>query len=273
LKEDAELEPFVRLIEALEPWLEQVVLIGGWAHRLYRLDPRAQTLTYPALTTLDSDIAVPLKIEAKETSIRDRLLAAGFREEFVGEDRPPATHYHLVGQGGFYAEFVSPLVGSEYGRKGERKVSREVGGISSQQLRYIEILLLAPWHISLNKTNGYPFKSTKHVRVANPVSFLSQKILIQDVRDRKDRAKDILYIHDTIEIFAGHLAELRELFAKELRPKLQAKEAREVSNAADALFGHVDDTVRDAVQMVVGRKLSPEALTETCRAGLKAILL
>jgi hypothetical protein len=49
------------------------------------------------------------------------------------------------------------------------------------------------------------------VRVANPVSFLSQKILIQDVRDRKDRAKDILYIHDTIEIFAGHLAELREL--------------------------------------------------------------
>jgi hypothetical protein len=42
LKEDAELEPFVRLIEALEPWLEQVVFIGGWAHRLYRLDPRAQ---------------------------------------------------------------------------------------------------------------------------------------------------------------------------------------------------------------------------------------
>ena len=73
MKEDAELKPFVRLIEALEPWLEQVVLIGGWAHRLYRLHPRAQTLTYPPLTTLDSDIAVPLQIEAKETSIRDRL--------------------------------------------------------------------------------------------------------------------------------------------------------------------------------------------------------
>jgi len=33
-----------------------------------------------------------------------------------------------------------------------------------------------------------------------------------------------------------------------------------------------DDTVREAVQMVVGRNLSPEALTETGRAGLKAIL-
>jgi len=271
LKADAELEPFVRLIEALEPWLEEVVLIGGWAHRLYRLDPRAQGLSYPPLTTLDSDVAVPTKIEAKETSIRDRLLAAGFQEEFIGEDRPPATHYHLVGQGGFYAEFLSPLVGSEYGRKGERKATREVGGISSQKLRYIEILLLAPWRIRLSKSNGYPFASAKQVQVANPVSFLTQKILIQDARDRKDRAKDILYIHDTIETFAGHLGELRELFGKEIRPKLHAKWAREVSKAADALFGNVDDTIREAVQMVVGRKLSAEALTETCRAGWKTI--
>jgi hypothetical protein len=78
LKADAELEPFVRLIEALEPWLDQVVIIGGWAQRLYRLDPRAEGLTYPPITTLDGDIAVPSKIEAKETSIRDRLLTAGF---------------------------------------------------------------------------------------------------------------------------------------------------------------------------------------------------
>ncbi len=271
MKAEAELEPFVRLIEALEPWLEELVLIGGWAHRLYRLAPRAQGLGYPPLTTLDSDIAVPSKIEAKETSIRDCLLAAGFQEEFIGEDRPPATHYHLVGQSGFYAEFLSPLVGSEYGRKGERRATREVGGISSQQLRHIEILLLAPWRIRLSKTNGYPFASAKQVQVANPVSFITQKILIQDARDRKERVKDILYIHDTIEIFAGNLAELRGLFAKELRPKLFGKRAREVSSAADALFGSVDDTIREAAQMAVGRKLSPETLTETCRAGLKAI--
>jgi hypothetical protein len=273
LKAGSELEPFVRLIEALEPWLEQVVIIGGWAHRLYRLDPHAQGLAYPPLTTLDSDVAVPSKIEAKETSIRDRLLASGFREEFIGEDRPPATHYHLVGQGGFYAEFLSPLIGSERGRKGERKATREVGGISTQQLRYIEILLLAPWRIRLSKTNGYPFTSAKQVQVANPVSFLTQKILIQDARDRKDRAKDILYIHDTIETFAGNLAELRELFAREIRPKLHEKRAREMSNAADALFGAVDDSIREAVQTVVGRRLSPEALTETCRAGLKAMFV
>jgi hypothetical protein len=32
---------FARLIEALHPWLNQIVVIGGWAHRLYRLHPLA----------------------------------------------------------------------------------------------------------------------------------------------------------------------------------------------------------------------------------------
>jgi hypothetical protein len=114
VKADAELEPFARLVQALEPWLEQVVIIGGWAHRLYRLDARAQPLTYPPLTTLDSDVAVPAKIDAKEANIRERLLAAGFEEEFVGEDRPLATHYHLGAQGGFYAV-----------RSGEARADRE----------------------------------------------------------------------------------------------------------------------------------------------------
>jgi len=271
LKADAELGPFTRLIEALEPWLEEVVIIGGWAHRLYRLDARAQKLGYPPLTTLDSDVAVPGKIDAKEENLRHRLLAAGFQEEFMGEDRPPATHYHLGGPGGFYAEFLTPLVGSEHDRKGERKATREVGGVSSQLLRYIDILLLAPWNAHLDKASGYSFESAKHVRIANPVSFLTQKLLIQKERDRRDRAKDTLYIHDTIEVFAGSLAELRELFAKEIRPKLGVKKTDEVRKAAETLFGGMNDLIREAVRMAVGRKLKAQSVMETCRAGLKAI--
>jgi hypothetical protein len=209
----------------------------------------------------------------EETNIRERLLAAGFREEFVGDDRPPATHYHLGAKGGFYAEFLTPIVGSEHGRKGERKATREVGGISSQQLRYIDIVLLSPWSIRLDNAGGYPFASAKHVQIANPVTFLTQKILILDVRDRKDRAKDALYIHDTIETFSANLAELREVFANEIRPKLHANQLREVRNAADALFGDVKDTVREAVIMATRRGLTGDAFIETCRAGLKAIFV
>jgi hypothetical protein len=112
-KRDAEIEPFSKFIEALEPWLNQIVLVGGWAHRLYRLDPRARKLVYLPLTTLDGDVAVPTKLNVKESTVRERLLGAGFVEEFVGEARPPATHYHYGEGGGFYVDFLTALEGSE----------------------------------------------------------------------------------------------------------------------------------------------------------------
>ena len=176
------------------------MLVGGWAHRLYRLDPRARKLAYPALTTLDGDVAVPPKLK-KEPAVRRRLLEAGFKAEFAGEDHPPATHYHYEKGGGFYIEFLAPLVGGEYDRHGRRKATREVAGVSSQLLRYIEILLVSAWKVELGEESGYPLSPKKIVQMANPGSFLAQKILIHDQRDHKGRAKDLLYIHDTIDIF------------------------------------------------------------------------
>jgi hypothetical protein len=38
-----DLEHFSRLIDTLAPWLEEVVVVGGWAHRLY---PLANELDY-----------------------------------------------------------------------------------------------------------------------------------------------------------------------------------------------------------------------------------
>jgi hypothetical protein len=131
--------------------------------------------------------------------------------------------------------------------------------------------VLAPWTVRLDKASGYPFESAKHVQIANPVSFLTQKVLIQKERDRKDRAKDTLYMHDTIEMFSGNLPELRELFAHHIRPKLHAKKADEVRNAANALFGGLNDTIRESVRMAIGRDLASESLMERCRAGLRAI--
>ncbi len=92
-------------------------------------------------------------------------------------------------------------------------------------------------------------------------------------RDRKDRAKDMLYIHDTIETFSGNLGELRELFAKEIRSLLHPRRVRELVGAADALFGPVDDTIRESALMATGRKVNGEAIIETCRAELKEIFM
>jgi hypothetical protein len=54
-----DIEHFARLIDTLHPWLDQVVITGGWAHRLYRLHSLAQPLDYEPLGTIDTDVAVP----------------------------------------------------------------------------------------------------------------------------------------------------------------------------------------------------------------------
>jgi hypothetical protein len=266
-----ELEAFSKFVDALAPWLGEVVLIGGWAHRLYRIHPLARKLDYLPLTTLDGDVAVPPRLKAQEATVRQRLLDAGFEEEFVGEDQPPSTHYHYGKGGGFYAEFLTPLVGSEYDRRGRRKATKEVGGISSQLLRYIEILMLSPWKVELDKENGYPFSARRNIRIANPASFLVQKILIHWKRNYKDRAKDLLYIHDTIEVFSESLEELQTIYQNDVAPRLHPRRRAEIEGAAGKLFGKVDDVIREAAPMAAGRKVSPERLAETSRAGLKEI--
>ena len=74
--------------------------------------------------TLDADIAVPEHLPVRRQDIRQRLISSGFSEEFLSTDRPPATHYYLGGApSGFYVEFLTPLVGSEYDRNNRRKAT------------------------------------------------------------------------------------------------------------------------------------------------------
>jgi hypothetical protein len=255
--------PFRRLVAALEPWLDQVVIVGGWAHQLYRLHPHAQELDYPPLTTLDTDVAVPAKLPVGEQDIRARLLAHGFMEEFLGDDHPPATHYRLGGEAsGFYAEFLTPLVGSAYDRKHKRKATMEIAGIASQQLRHIELLLHQPWSIDLESD-----RFAARIQIANPVSFLAQKILIHPRRDREDRAKDILYLHDTLEVFGARLPELQELWRDIVAPQLQPRSAGSVSKASQVLFGELSDDIRRAAEISDERALSPGDIREACRYG------
>lgn len=146
-----------------------------------------------------------------------------------------------------------------------------MGGVSSQLLRYIEILLLSPWKVDLCEANGYELASKRTVQIANPPAFLAQKILIHQQRDYKDRAKDLLYMHDTIEVFSENLDELQKLFRNDVAPKLHARRVGELEEAAERLFGKIDDTIREAALMAAGRELSLERLAETAQAGLKEV--
>ena len=106
---------------------------------------------------------------------------------------------------------------------------------------------------------------------SNPTSLLAQKIVIHDQRDHRDKAKDLLYMHDTVEVFSEILEELRHIFRKDIAPHLHPRRVAELEQAGDKLFGKVDDAIREGSLMATGRTLSPERLAETAQAGLKEI--
>lgn len=265
-------EEFARLVEAIEPYLADVVVIGGWAHQLYHLHPDAQPVSYVAVTTLDTDVAVPTSLRVEGRHLRERLMAAGFTEERLGQDNPPATHYRLQDSAtGFYAEFLSPLYGPEHERNGRAKATRRVAGVVSQQLRHLEILLLEPWTVTIGPEDGFPVVCERLVRIANPASFLAHKILIQSKRTQRKFAKDILYLHDTLEIFGARIQQIREEWIEKIRPVMHARQCRKVQNAAAELFGEVSDAIREAARMGGARNLSPAGVRERCHFGLHRI--
>lgn len=209
----------------------------------------------------------PAHLPVRAQDIRERLLANGSTEEFLGDNRPPATHYRLGNDpGGFCAEFLTQLAGSEYDRKNKRKATVEIAGVTSQQLRYLELLLQHPWHVAIGASDF-----TGSVQVANPVRFLAQKVPIHDRRDRNDHAKDILYMHDTLELFGSRIVELREQWQQRVAPHLHPRSATKVRQAFRRLFADVSDDIRRAARIPADRKLSPEDIINACRFGFEEV--
>ena len=77
------------------------------------------------------------------------------------------------------------------------------------------------------------------------MSFLAQKVLVHTRRNRSERAKDILYIHDTLETFGARIADLRAEWINKIRSKLHARSVRPVEHAADTLFGEMSGPFRE----------------------------
>ena len=262
---------FARLIEALRPWLGHLVIAGGWAHRLHRLHPLAGRLAYLPVRTRDVDLALSLQVPLPG-DIREALEQAGFTRSFRGDDSPPVTHYRLGDDEGFYAEFLVPLKGSELKRNGQPDVTASKAGINVQKLRHLDLLLVAPWSVGIGAGTEVPFDESIELLVPNPVSFIVQKLLIHDKRNGRKKAQDVLYIHDTLELFGGALDDLRALWIDHVRPTMPEKTAKRAEKAARALFTEVTDTIREAARIPPDRRLAPDVVRAACEYGLAEIL-
>lgn len=263
---------FGRLIEALRPCLPHVVVVGGWAHRLYRQHPLAQPVPHEPLLTLDADIVLPERTPDTTSNIRDLLLAHGFEEELSGEHTPPVADYRLRDDdAGFYVEFLMPLTGSTVTRKGKRDATGTVMGVTAEKLRHVDLLLASPGSITMGGST-LPSQEPARVFIPNAVAYIVQKLLIHGQRKPEDRAKDVLYIHDTVELFAGSLEALEATWLNQIRPYLSKKGLKELRASVDGVFSGVSDTIREAAVIAAGRGLTVGALRETSAVGLARIL-
>lgn len=264
-------EAFAKLIEALAPWSHQLVFVGGWAHRLYRYHPRAEVPGYQPLATLDVDVAFA-QSEQLDGNLQACLREAGFEQQLTGEHRPPVSRYVLGDDapGGFYAEFLTPLIGREFTRDGEPLATTEKAGITAQRLRYLELLLQSPWTVTLDAAWGVA--SPLELRIPNPVSFIVQKLLIHDDRAHGKDAQDLLYIHDTLELFAPELDELASIWREQVRHAMHEKWVRKLGQTIEAVFGKSNDKIRDAAAIPQDRDLDPERMRAMCHAALGEML-
>jgi hypothetical protein len=266
-----DLAPMARLVNALRPWLGKLVVVGGWAHRLHRYSDLANPPGYQPILTLDADLAFSLG-ESLEGNIAQALRAAEFREVLSGEHRPPVSHYTLGREGGgFYAEFLAPLVGSATRRNGEPNATMSKAGITAQKLRYMDVLLVHPTIVELGGPAPFPLDPPAEVKLANPVSFVVQKLLIQHERRPEKRPNDVLYIHDTLDLFAEHMDGLEEIWRERVRPSLAPRTARRVEQLARDQFNSVTDDIRAAARIPQDRTLTPDDVRSLCAYGLDAI--
>ncbi|HVY07497.1 MAG TPA: GSU2403 family nucleotidyltransferase fold protein [Burkholderiales bacterium] len=265
-------DAFARLIVAIEPWRAHLVFVGGWAQQLYRFHPLAEVPNYQSLSTKDTDLAFSNQAPL-EGNIRSALIRAGFSEELSGELKPPVARYTLgEDNAGFYAEFLTPLLGSTTKRNGSPDATVEKAGITAQKLRHLDILLVSPWQVRVGKSQHIPLPNSTDLQIPNPVSFIAQKLLIHENRSPAKRAQDLLYIHDALELFGGAISQLANLWRDEIKPQLADKTARRTSELSKEYFSSVTDTLRNAARIPQDRRLTPERMQAACELALEKIL-
>ena len=262
-----DVDAFARTVEALGPYLSDLVFIGGWAHFLFTLRPEATTLPFTPLTTRDADVAAPLRLARREPTIAQLLIGAGFEQKLSGDHDPPVSEYALGDDtDGFYVEFLAPLLGGEVKRGGREDFTTSVGGVTAQTLRHLEILLMAPWIVTLDRESGFPVSRPVAIQIPNPAAYMVQKVMALRKRTPGKQSKDLLYLHDTLAVFTDALPQVRAEWDR-LRPQMASAHVRTFERMAQGLVSQMSDMVRDAARIAAHRPNPPSP--EILHAGLR----
>jgi hypothetical protein len=185
---------FIRVLQALQPRLADVVLTGGWAWYVYRKYLTGEK-SIPGEFTLDVDIVLPRRFRATGPDLDDLLQESDFELEMGGDERPPVSRHSWPSAKDPEAivEFLTPALGAG------AEATLEVSGVVAQQLRFLDLLLDDPLVLRVHeRARGESFDGT--VCVPRVGLFVLHKALTYRRRKLKEkRYKDLFYVFDLVD--------------------------------------------------------------------------
>ncbi len=203
----------IHVLRALGDGVTDVMVVGGWAHRLHAHHPLAASGGNP-LTTLDFDLFVPLPSPSSAIRVTS-LVEAGFEVRLGGLDAAPVTKYVLPPGRGIAGsilelEFLAHRRGAEIDRRGHRQRTTHVGDAVAQLLPHLDVMTHEPWTLHLSDELGYPTGATGlTVRVVAPATYIAHKLMIlPERRTLQKRSQDVRYVYESIVRFSPVLDEL-----------------------------------------------------------------
>lgn len=125
--------------------------------------------------------------------------------------------------------------------------------------------------INLGMTTEFRKAGPATVHIANPAAFIAQKLLISARRPAGDRAKDILYIHTPLRRSAAHWTRSELNGTTISGSNCTAMQFAQSIKRSDQCSARVNDLVREAAIMAIGRRLVPRQMANVCEAGLTRI--
>ena len=190
-------------LKALKPYLDDLVIAGGWVPYLYAAHEQPSEEAV-GLRTRDLDLAVPREVPEREKTIDQLLGEAGFTCELRSLDTPPVTHYVATHEGDeVEIEFITAARGAD---PGVRTVQR---GLTAQELRYVDLLLEHRWALPLDDLSSGELE--ERVWVPTPAAFILQKALAHKKRtDPLKKEKDRYYIFYVMGGFRAWHSWIRE---------------------------------------------------------------
>jgi hypothetical protein len=247
-------------ILALGKHRQDMVLTGGMVPVFYRHLPHSSPVSQKLLTTLDLDWTVPRKLLQHGTQTVDRLLhGAHFVDVLLGDESRVVYYQHeRYGRktiAPIHIEFLSPRQGSPSGRKGEDRTSIQVQkDLWAQALPYLELLLHEPLEIDAREVPELRISKRCLVRIPNPATYITQKLLARPKRTREKQDKDLAYAFEVATVLrkawadvGGQLERAETHFSKkwfhDVRSRLRALFSSVTADGPIAVAGQYRDAM------------------------------